>query len=130
MKLSLSVRIAEAPCKTRLTVPFRDLVQLAAENGYRAICMRASAGGIGTPLSELERMRGEIEQAGLTVSMVTADCDVPLNNDRAPDSLRRIGPSLDVAQALGAPLLRVCLKSEADIEPARRAADEAADRGI
>ena len=33
MKLSLSVRIAEAPCKTRLTVPFRDLVKLAAENG-------------------------------------------------------------------------------------------------
>ena len=46
MQLSLSVRIAEAPCKTKLNVPFRDLVQLAAELGYRAICMRASAGGI------------------------------------------------------------------------------------
>ncbi|REJ73658.1 MAG: sugar phosphate isomerase/epimerase, partial [Planctomycetota bacterium] len=45
MKLSLSVRIAEAACKTKLNVPFGDLVQLAKELGYRAICMRASAGG-------------------------------------------------------------------------------------
>jgi sugar phosphate isomerase/epimerase len=130
MKLSLSVRIAEAACKSRLNVPFRDLVQLAAERGYRAVCMRASAGGIGTPRSELERMRAEIERAGLSVSMVTADCDVPLNNDRGPDSLRRIGPSLDVAEVLGGTLIRVCLKTESDIEPARRAAEEAGQRGI
>ena len=84
MKLALSVRIAEAACKTRLNVPFRDLVQLARELGYRAICMRASAGGINTPISELEKMRGEVEDAGLVVSMVTADSDVPLNNDSGP----------------------------------------------
>lgn len=130
MKLSLSVRIAEAPCKTRLNVPFRDLVQLAAELGYKAVCMRASAGGIGTPRAELEKMRKEVEGAGLIVSMVTADSDVPLNNDRGPDSLRDVGPSLDVAEALGGTLIRVCLKTEADIDFARRAADEAAKRGI
>lgn len=130
MKLSLSVRIAEAACKTKLNVPFQDLVQLASELGYRAVCMRASAGGIGTPRAELERMRSEVESAGLCVSMVTADCDVPLNNDRGPDSLQNIGPSLDVAEALGCDLIRVCLKSEADIDHARRAADEAARRGI
>ena len=130
MKLSLSVRIAESACKTRLNVPFSDLVGLAAELGYGAICMRASAGGIATPRAELERMRGEIERAGLTVSMVTADYDVPLNNERGPASLRNIGPSLDVAEALGATLIRVCLKSHEDIPYARRAADEAAQRGI
>lgn len=130
MKLSLSVRIAEAPCKTKLNVPFRDLVQLAAELGYGAICMRASAGGIATPREELERMRGEVERAGLCVSMVTADSDVPLNNEQGPDSLKSIGPSLDVAAELGCDLIRVCLKDEADIELARRAADEAAQRGI
>lgn len=130
MKLSLSVRIAEAPCKTKLNVPFRDLVQLAAELGYRAICMRASAGGIGTPRAELERMRGQVEAAGLIVSMVTADSDVPLNNEHGPDSLRNISPSLDVAEALGSSLIRVCLKTESDIEHAKRAADEAARRGI
>ena len=130
MKLSLSVRIAEASCKTKLNVPFRDLVQLAAELGYGAICMRASAGGIATPLGELEQMRDEVERAGLRVSMVTADSDVPLNNEHGPDSLKHIGPSLDVAAALGCDLIRVCLKTDADIEHARRAADEAARRGI
>ncbi len=130
MKLSLSVRIAEAPCKTKLNVPFRDLVQLAAELGYGAVCMRASAGGIGTPRVELDRMRGDVERAGLRVSMVTADSDVPLNNEHGPDSLQNIGPSLDVAEALGCDLIRVCLKTEADIEHARRAADEAAARNI
>jgi sugar phosphate isomerase/epimerase len=130
MKLALSVRIAEAACKTRLNVPFRDLVQLARELGYRAICMRASAGGINTPISELEKMRGEVEDAGLVVSMVTADSDVPLNNDSGPNSLRNIGPSLDVAQALGCNLIRVCLKQPNDIDDAIRAAEHAGERGI
>jgi sugar phosphate isomerase/epimerase len=113
-----------------LNVAFSELVQLAAELGYRGICMRASAAGIGTPRETLVRMRAEIERAGLSVSMVTADCDVPLNNDNGPNSLRKITASLDVAEALGANLIRVCLKQEADIEFARRAADEAAERGI
>ncbi|REJ86548.1 MAG: sugar phosphate isomerase/epimerase [Planctomycetota bacterium] len=130
MKLSLSVRIAEAACKTKLNVPFGDLVQLAKELGYRAICMRASAGGIGTPRDRLEQMRSEVEAAGIVVSMVTADSDVPLNNERGPDSLRDIDPSLDVAEALGCDLIRVCLKQESDIEHARRAADRAGERGI
>jgi sugar phosphate isomerase/epimerase len=130
MKLSLSVRIAEAPCKTRLNIPFRDLVQLAAELGYRAVCMRASAGGVQTPRDELARMRGEVENAGLIVSMVTADSNVPLNNERGPESLRDIGPSLDVAEALGCNLIRVCMKQDSDVEHAQRAADRAAERGI
>ncbi|MCX7421765.1 MAG: TIM barrel protein [Planctomycetia bacterium] len=130
MNLSLSVRIAEAPCKTKLNVPFRDLVQLGTELGYKAICMRASAGGVGTSRGQLEQMRAEVVQAGLRISMVTADSDVPLNNDHGPDSLKNITPSLDVAEALGCDLIRVCLKTEADIEHARRAADFAAARGI
>jgi sugar phosphate isomerase/epimerase len=130
MKLSLSVRIAEAACKTKLNVPLSDLLGLATELGYRAICMRASAGGIDTPRSELENMRRQIEDAGLYVSMVTADSDVPINNDDGPNSLRNIGPSLDVAEALGADLIRVCLKTEDDIQHARTATDLAAKRGI
>ena len=130
MKLALSVRIAEAACKTKLNVPLRDLVQLACEFGYRAVCMRASAAGVLTPRDRLETMRREIEDAGLVVSMVTADFDVPLNNDDGPNSLKDIGPSLDVAEALGADLIRVCLKQESDIERAQRAADQAAERNI
>ena len=62
--------------------------------------------------------------------MVTADFDVPLNNDDGPNSLRDIGPSLDVAEALGCDLIRVCLKTEGDVDHAKRAADVAAERGI
>ena len=130
MKLSLSVRVAEAECKTRLNLEFATLVQLAAELGYQAMCLRASAGGVQTPLSQLREMASQVRQAGLQVSMVTADSDVPLNNDRGPDSLRDIGPSLDVAEAFDCDLIRICLKQESDIEHARRAADRAAERGI
>ncbi len=130
MKLSLSVRIAEAACKTKLNVELAEILRLAVENGYEAICMRASAGGIQTPRDELKRIREQVERAGLVVSMVTADCDVPLNNDHGPNSLRDIGPSLDVASALGCDLIRVCLKQAYDIPFAREAADRAAERGI
>ncbi len=130
MQLSLSVRIVEAPCKSRLHIPFEELVAIARETGYAAVCMRASAGGVGTPIRRLEEMRQCVEAAGLFVSMVTADVNVPLNNDQGPASLRNIGPSLDVAETLGCNLIRVCLKKSEDIPHARSAAIEAAERGI
>src|SRR4051812_34654835 len=107
MQLSLSVRIVEAPCKTKLFIPFEELVSIASETGYQAICLRASAGGVDTPKSRLAEMRRRVEDAGLFVSMVTADFNVPLNNEHGPDSLRNIGPSLDVAEAVGCTLIRV-----------------------
>lgn len=130
MKLSLSVRVAEAACKTKLNVPFSELVSLAADLGYDAVCLRASAGGVQTPRKQLEQMREEVERAGLVISMVTADFDVPLNNENGPDSLKDIGPSLNVAEAFGCDLIRICMKQESDIEHAQRAADLAAERGI
>lgn len=130
VQLSLSVRIVEAPCKSRLNVPFEDLVAIARETGYDAVCMRASAGGVGTPIKRLEEMRKCARAAGLFVSMVTADVSVPLNNDQGPGSLRSIAPSLDVAEALGCDLIRVCLKKPEDIPHARSAAIEAARRKI
>ena len=130
MQLSLSVRIVEAACKTRLHVPFEELVSIAAETGYDAVCMRASAGGVQTPVEDLHRMRETVEAIGLHVAMVTADSNVPLNNADGPNSLRDIGPSLEVAEALGCDLIRVCLKSNADLLHAREAAKQAADRGI
>ena len=63
MKLSLSVRVAEAPCKTQLNVPFTDVLQLAVDHGYQAVCLRASAGGVQTPLAELRAMRQQVEAA-------------------------------------------------------------------
>jgi sugar phosphate isomerase/epimerase len=130
MKLSLSVRIVEAACKSRLQIPFSELVAVAKRSGYDAICMRASAGGVGTPRETLAELRSIVDDAGLQISMVTADVNVPLNNDQGPDSLRNIGPSLDVAEALRCDLIRVCLKRREDIPFARSAASEAAQRGI
>ena len=130
MKLSLSVRIVEAACKTRLNLPFETIVEIAANTGYDAICMRASAGGIQTPLDQLQQMRAIVEAAQLKVSMVTADSDVPLNNGDGPNSLRDIGPSLDVAEALGCNLIRICMKKPEDIPFAQTAADQAAERNI
>ena len=130
MQLSLSVRIVETACKTKLNVPFGDLVSIAADTGYDAVCMRASAGGVQTSLDELKRMREIVESKDLHISMVTADFDVPLNNANGPNSLRDIGPNLDVAEALGCSLIRVCLKNDDDIPYAREATKQAADRGI
>jgi sugar phosphate isomerase/epimerase len=130
MKLALSVRIVESACKSHLLVPFEDLVSIARDAGYDAICMRASAAGIGTSRDRLTALRRCVDDARLRVSMVTADFDVPRNNERGPDSLRDIDPSLDVAEALGCDLIRVCLKRREDIDFARQAADRALRRGI
>ncbi len=130
MELSLSVRVAEAPCKTRLYVPFEEIVSIARDTRFAAICLRASAGGIGTPVARLQQMRRCLDDAGIRVSMVTADNNIPLNNSSGPDSLRDIRPSLDVAEIFGCDLIRVCLKQSEDIPWARTAAEIAATRNI
>ena len=130
IQLSLSVRIVEAACKTRLNLPFEDVVAIARETGYSAICMRASAGGVDAPRAQLEEMRACVEEHGLFIAMVTADSNVPLNNADGPNSLRAIAPSLDVASALGCDLIRVCLKRDEDVQHAHSAVRAAAERGI
>jgi sugar phosphate isomerase/epimerase len=130
MKLALSIRIVETPDKTSLHVPIEQLIGVAAETGYDAICMRASGAGVQTPPEEVARIRGLVERARLRVSMVTADFDVPLNNDRGPASLRHIAPSLKLASDLGCDLVRVCLKRPEDVPFARLAVKQAKQAGI
>ena len=130
MDLSLSVRIAEAATKDRMTMPFDDFVELAHRCGYRAVCIRASAGGVQSPSAVLIAMRNRLDEANLRVSMVTTDFDVPLNNARGPNNLRDFAPHLDVADALGAKLIRICMKQPEDVAFAQRACDAAGERGI
>ena len=131
MKLSLSVRVAESfSDKTRATMGFEALAGLAKEVGYRAVCMRASQAGVQTPAERLREMRGTLDGMGLTVSMVTGDFAIPQNSEQGPGALRDIGPHLDVAEAFGATLIRVCMKRDEDVVWAQRAADEARERGI
>jgi sugar phosphate isomerase/epimerase len=130
VKLSLSVRIAETPAKDRLTVEFEELAQLAVRHGYHAVCMRPSVVGVNAPERVRQTVRRALERLGLAISMATTDIAVPLNNEHGPDSLREMEPHLDVAEALGSSLIRVCMKNEQDIPWAQRAADQACERGI
>lgn len=131
MDLSLSVRVAESHSdKTRSTMGFEDLALLARNEGYRALCMRASQAGVQTPPDRLREMRRALDGLGLAVSMVTGDFAIPQNNEHGPGALRAIGPHLDLAGAFGADLIRICMKTEEDIGHAQRASDEARERGI
>ncbi len=131
MRLSLSVRVAESFSNKRVVaIPLDLLAPLAREAGYEALCMRASVCGIHHDAAHVGRVNQCVADQGLEVSMITADFDVPENSDIGPQSLRNIGSSLDLAQSLGADLIRVCIKNDDDVHAAARAADEAKERGI
>ena len=131
MKLSLSVRVAEAPGSKEQTIrTFDDIAELAARTGYHAVCMRASQAGTQTPLQDITAVRQATRRLGLAVSMVTGDFPIPINNDRAPEALRNITPYLDLTELLDADLIRISMKTEEDIVWAQRASDEANERGI
>ena len=131
MKLSLSVRVAESfSNKRESTIPIGDLARIAAGAGYDALCMRASVVGVHSAAGAAARVRRAVAEHGLAISMVTADFAVPENSAEGPNSLRRITPSLDLAEALGTDLIRICMKTEEDIVQAQRAADEARERDI
>ena len=131
MRLSLSVRVAESFLdKKKATATTNELIALAKDNGYEALCMRASQAGTHSLPETIREKSEKIRAAGLAVSMVTADFAVPMNDHHGPESLRNITPSLDVTATFGTDLIRICMKSEDDIAAAQRAADEAAERGI
>lgn len=131
MKLSLSVRVAESfSNKREVRIPLSDLADIASRAGYDALCLRASMVGVHDRAEKVAEVAEAVRSRGLAVSMVTGDFAVPENGDDGPGCLRNITPYLDLAEAVGAGLIRVCMKTEADIEAAARATDEAAERGI
>lgn len=131
MKLSLSTRVAEVPKrKDAALLDLAQIARLAKAEAYRALCMRESQAGLRSTAEELKQARQMLDELGLRVSMITGGFDVPANNERAGMALRDIGRHLDVAQALGAGLVRVGFKAHTDIPWARRACDEAAERGV
>lgn len=131
MKLAVSCRIAEGfLSKEESILSFAQLCDLAVDAGYDAICMRASQISIHSPNDLIAEARAIIDARNLSVTMISGDFDIVYNNDRGPQCLTHIRPYLDLAQTLGAPMVRVCLKTESDVIAARNAADQAADRGI
>jgi len=131
MQLSVSCRIAEGfLSKEEAIMSFPELCRLAVDAGYEGICMRASQIGIHTPQEEVTKAKTTLEEHGLKVTMISGDFDIVYNNDTGPDCLRNITPYLNLAEELGAPLIRVCIKKEEDIAAAQRAADIAIERDI
>ncbi len=131
MKLSLSVRVAESFHDKRLVdIQLPALATIAHNAGYQALCMRASQVGIQSSKEAISQARALLDDLGLAVSMVTGDFAVPENGAAGPGCLRNITPYLDLTVALGSDLIRICMKEEADIPFAQRAADEAAERNI
>lgn len=131
MKLSVSMRVAEDMFdKRKAAMSLEDMASMAKESGFHAVCMRASQLGTHTPLEIVREKRELLEALGLAVSMATGDFPIPENNERGPDALRNITPYLDLAEALDCDLLRICMKTDDDIEWARRASDEATEREI
>ena len=132
MKLSLSVRVAESfGDKTKADLPLGELADLAVDNGYHALCMRASQLGTHSSDDEVRSGSDMLSTRGLAVSMVTGDFPIPQNSDdEGPLALRDITPYLDLAEGLGCDLMRICMKTDDDIEWAQKAADEAAERDL
>ena len=126
MKLSLSVRVAESFFnKKDLDISLPEISIIAKEAGYDALCMRASGVGIHSPKENVVEARKLLDDLGLEVSMVTGDFAVPENSEVGPECLRNITPYLDLTEMLRSDLIRVCIKKEADIPHAQKAADEA-----
>jgi sugar phosphate isomerase/epimerase len=131
MKLSLSVRVGENFRNKRVVdIALADLARMARQAGFQALCMRASVVGVHSPPERVREVRTLLDELGLAVSMVTGDFAVPENGAEGPGGLRHITPYLDLAEALGSDLIRVCMKEQADIPWAQRAADEARERHI
>jgi sugar phosphate isomerase/epimerase len=130
-RLSLSCRIAEGfLSKEEATLTLAELADLAAGSGFDALCMRASQVGVHSTPAAIRAAREILVARGLGVTRVSGDFDIVYNNDRGPNCLRDIKPHLDLAEALGAPMIRVAIKTEADLEAAQAAADIAAGRGL
>ncbi len=131
MRLSLSARIAEKYfAKREPAIDLDAFLEVARSGGYSAICMRASQIGLATPAEVRHERIARLGASGLAVSMCTADFAIPENSDEGPLALRNITPYLDLAQAMGARVIRVAIRKDEDIPWVRRACDEAAERSL
>ncbi|MEM7012583.1 MAG: sugar phosphate isomerase/epimerase [Verrucomicrobiota bacterium] len=131
MKLSLSCRIAEGfLSKEEAIMTLPELCALAVEAGFEGLCMRASQIGVHSSPDAISEAAAVIRDHGLEVTMISGDFDIVYNNERGPNCLRNIAPYLDLAEALGSRLIRVCIKTADDFGELRSALAAAGERGI
>jgi sugar phosphate isomerase/epimerase len=131
MKLSLSVRIAELEGrKDHAFLPIEQLAPLAHEVGFAGLSMRASVVSVDSPARRAAEVRRLLDSQELAVSMVTGDVALAANTPDADRILREPGPYLALAEALGCTLLRVMIRSDAEIDLTRALCDAASTRGL
>ncbi|MEZ5940151.1 MAG: sugar phosphate isomerase/epimerase [Planctomycetaceae bacterium] len=131
MILSISCRIAESfLSKEVASLTFEEFADVAVAAGYDAVCMRASQIGVQSSPEQVQRARQILDERKLKVTMISGDFDIVYNNERGPNCLYNVEPYLDLAETLGAKLIRVCIKKPEDLVQARYAAEQAAVRGL
>ena len=111
-------------------MPIDELAPMAAEAGFVGLSMRASAVSVDTPKPRIHEIRALLDRYGLSASMVMGSVPLAANSPDAPSYLRNITLHLELAEILGTTLVRVMIRTAADIPFAQRAADEAGERGI
>ncbi len=123
-KPALSIRIAESPRdKSTLAAPIGHILDLARDAGIQGISMRASGVSVTSSHAEVRAVAHEVHQRGLSVSMVTGDLALAINNHQATAAIRDIQPYLALSEMLGARLVRIMVHTDDDIPYVQRAAD-------
>jgi hypothetical protein len=65
MRLSLSVRVAESfHDKTRLALPFPEVLATALASGYEGLCLRASVVSVHDPVDRAAQVNGLMRGPG------------------------------------------------------------------
>ena len=102
MKLSLSVRIAEAPDRKDVAaVPIEVLAPLAKQAGFAGLSMRASVISVDSPPAQVVGLRRLLDELGLVVSMITGDVPIAANAGDVGRVLREPEPYFTLAEQLG-----------------------------
>lgn len=131
MKRSISGRIAELEnIHDAPAVTFETLADIAVDTGYDALELRPWQLAFDATGEEASSVRAVLDTRGLRASMVAlSGCFQP---DRADlDAAQRaFARDVEMADRVGAELIRVTVNTEEDIAWVRRGADEAAERGI
>ena len=131
MKLSLSCRVAEVSNnKEKSFLPIKSLIKLAVLNGFEGISLRPSVVSTNSNIDDINNLRSIFNFYNVKVSMVTSNIHLAKNDNFSLDNLRNIKPCLDLADKLGTSLVRIMIKNKEDIYFAKKALDEALERGI
>ena len=131
MKLSLSCRVTEeSNNKEKSFLPIKSLIELAVLNGFQGISLRPSVISTNSKIDDINDLRTIFDFYNVKVSMVTSNIHLAKNDVYSSENLKNIKPCLDLADKLGSSLVRIMIKNKEDIYFAKKALDEALERGI